>query len=315
MVLFALRFLDGRGPANWVVAAGFGVVALLVKITTGGFYLLPILLWRGTDGRFGFRRPSIWVLVIGITLAGLGWSSHAQGVRAEQPAAAFLALQNQLGWFFGTLGEHFDPGRWRYVLVAVLSLTGSGIIGWAPLAVSRSRSHPQSAFVISLLAVTAIVPLLLFNLYSVHDYYWIAVAPGIAIAVGLGVEWIVQRGRTRRARRIGVALAGAWVATLIGLAGTWTLMYGEPVEQPRAFQIAGFIRDHSAPDDWVVVSGLDWNTTFLYYARRAGLAMPEPDIGLQDTSAIDFAAILRDPVYGPFITCDIDGTCAVTERP
>ncbi|MEO8247302.1 MAG: glycosyltransferase family 39 protein, partial [Chloroflexota bacterium] len=315
MVIFALRFMDGRGSANWGLAAAFGVIAVLVKITTGGFYLVPILLWRGMDRRFGFQRPSIWVLAAGVTVVALGWSSYAQGVRAEQPAAAFLALQNQLGWFFGTLGEHFDMDRWRYILVAILSLTGSGVIGWAPLAVSQSRAHAQRPFLLSLLIVTVTVPLLLFNLYSVHDYYWIAVAPGIAIAVGLGVEWILERGRTRRARRIGVALAGAWLATLVGLAGTWTIIYGEPVEQPRAFHIAEFIRDHSAEDDWVVVNGLDWNTTFLYYARRMGLAVPEPNAALQDASRIDFASIFSDPIYGPFITCDIEGSCAVTERP
>ena len=32
----------------------------------------------------------------------------------------------------------------------------------------------------------------------------------------------------------------------------------------------------------VVLTGLDWNTTFLYYARRQGLAVPSGDEELQD---------------------------------
>ena len=87
-------------------------------------------------------------------------------------------------------------------------------------------------------------------------------------------------------------------------------------------QIADFVRKNSAPDDWVVLRGWGWNSTFLYYARRQGLAVPESDpnlargeFGTQDISEIDFDAILADPIFGPFITCDHDGRCEVEERP
>lgn len=85
-------------------------------------------------------------------------------------------------------------------------------------------------------------------------------------------------------------------------------------------QIAWFIREHSAPDDWVVVKGWGWNSTFLYYARRQGLALPEPDptlvsrgFGSQDLSDIDFEALLADPVFGPVIYCDRQANCVVED--
>ena len=315
MVVFGLRYMDGRGRSSWAAAAVLGSVGILVKITTAGLYLLPLLLWRGADRRWGFQRPSMWVMLVAVVAVGLAWSSHAQAVRAEQPAASFLAFQNQVGWFFGTLEQRLDPDRWRFILVALLSITGSGVIGWAPLAYRQSRTHAQAPFLLALLVLPLAVPLVLFNLFSDHDYYWIAVAPAVAVAIGLGVNWIAERARTRRARRIAVALTGAWLATLVGLAGTWTMMYGQPVEEPPAFRIAEFLREHSSPSDWVVLTGLDWNTTFLYYARRQGLAVPTGDGELQDVAAIDFATILADPRLGPFITCDIEGSCEVGERP
>ena len=315
MVVFALRYMDGRGSSSWVAAAVLGSVGILVKITTAGVYLVPLLLWRGADRRWGFQRPSVWVLLVAVVAIGLAWSAHAQAVRAEQPAASFLAFQNQIAWFFGTVAQRLDPDRWRFILVAVLSITGSGVVGWAVLAYRQSRQQAQAPFLLSLLALPVVVPLVLFNLFSEHDYYWIAVAPPVAVAVGLGVEWIAERIRTRRARRTAVVLVGAWLATIVGLSGTWTMMYGQPVEEARAFRIAGFLRDHSAPSDWVVLTGLDWNTTYLYYARRQGLAVPTGDDDLQDVAAIDFPTMLADPRLGPFIACDIEGSCEVSERP
>lgn len=87
-------------------------------------------------------------------------------------------------------------------------------------------------------------------------------------------------------------------------------------------QIADFVRDHSDSDDWVVLRGWGWNSTFFYYARRQGLAIPEPDpilesrnFGLQDISEIDFDAILADPIFGPFIHCDHEARCELEEGP
>jgi hypothetical protein len=111
-----------------------------------------------------------------------------------------------------------------------------------------------------------------------------------------------------------VALAGAWIATIIGLTGTWSIIYGEPVEEDRALRIADYVHDHSSPDDWIVLRGLGWNSTFMYYARRQGLAVPDAGT-LQDTSVIDFDRVTADPTYGPYITCDLTASCSVSDGP
>ena len=85
--------------------------------------------------------------------------------------------------------------------------------------------------------------------------------------------------------------------------------------------IAFFVRDNSDPDDWVVLRGWGWNSTFLYYARRQGLAVPEPAldggpiVGGQDLSEVDVDRILEDPIFGPFIHCDLDARCELEARP
>ena len=319
---FAIRWMDGGRPATWILATAGGMVGILAKITTGGFYLLPALLWRSPNGRWGFQRPSIWISVVASVAVGLAWSAWAQGVREETPASAFLSMENQFAWFFGSPEQRLDPRSWRVPLVALLTLTGFGIVLWAPLAVARARSSAQAPFLLGLHGLVAAVPLLLFNLYAIHDYYWAAVAPIIALGIGLGAEWLRAHHRQRWVRRAMVGLAGAWVATSIGTYGTWSVIYGTPAEEEGAMRIASFVRDHSRADDWVVLRGWGWNSTFFYYARRQGLAVPEPDptlvaggFGQQDISEIYVEAILADPVFGPFIRCDHAANCVLEDGP
>jgi hypothetical protein len=307
---FALRWMEEPNARHWALALVAGCVATLVKITTGGFYLLPALLLRTRQGRWGFQSPAAWALVAGAAAIGLAWSAHAQGVRAETPASAFLSLQNQPAWLFGTIAQRLDPGEWRLPLVAMLMLTGSGLVVWAPMAALQARRAAQSPFAIALLVVAAAMPLVMFNLYVVHDYYYAAIAPLIAIAIGFGVEWLITHRTRRWARRTMVGLAGAWVATIIGLFGSWSIIYGTPPEEERALRVSTFIAEHSDPDDWVIQRGMGWNPSFLYYARRQGIAVPDHD-GFQDTSIIDLEEILADPRLGPEIVCDVSGTCAV----
>lgn len=321
-LLFAIRWMEGGRPIHWFLATVGGLAGVLAKITTGGFYLLPALVWRSPDGRWGFQRSSIWLSVLASVVVGLAWSAWAQGVREETPASHFLSMENQLAWFFGSPEQRLNPLQWRVPLVALLTLSGFGLLLWGPLAVARARSSTQAPFILALLVLVIVVPLVLFNLYAIHDYYWAALSPVIALAVGLGAEWLRTHRRRRWVRRAMVGLAGAWVATAIGTFGTWSVIYGPPPEEAAALRIASFVRDHSQPADWVVLRGWGWNATFFYYARRQGLAVPEPDprlvaggFGQQDLSDIDFEAILDDPRFGPFIRCDHSARCALEEGP
>jgi hypothetical protein len=317
---FAIRWMDDHRALAWLAAGVLGLLGILAKITTGGFMLLPALLWRSRSGRWGFQQPSVWALIVVAVAVGIAWSAYAEGVREEQPAAIFLSMENQLEWFFGTPAERLTLGSWRVPLVSMLALTGCGIALWAPMAVARARGTRQRPFLLALLGLVALMPLVLFNLYAIHDYYWTAVAPMIAIGIGLGSEWLrahLERGWVRRAT---VGLAGAWIATIIGMAPTWTIIYGTPVEEAGAIQIADFIRDNSNADDWVVFRGYGWNSAFLYYARRQGLAVPGADVvlesgefGNQDLTDIDIERITSDPIFGPFIECDRLANCVVAD--
>jgi hypothetical protein len=311
-VLFALRWMDSGRAWEWLVALIGASCLLLVKVTTGPIFLAPALLWRSPSGRWGFQRPPLWVL-LGVAVGlGFAWARYASLVRLESPATAFLAMEASVAWFFGSIPQRLDPGEWRVPLVALLSLTGAGVAVWAVLAFRRAGEHPQRWFMLAQLGMIVLPVVILFNLYAEHDYYYAAVAPWVALAVGAGAEYLLRSRRTRTRNRLIVGLAGAWAATLIGMAGTWTLIYGTPRDEPQLMAAADFIRLNSDPDDWVAVQGTGWNSAFLYYAGRRGFADPTGDNLLQPGD-IDVDRILSDPVYGPFFHCDAVGRCTVSE--
>lgn len=312
-LLFTIRWMDGgHRLLNWTLALLGAVVLVLVKVTTGPIFLLPALIWRSASGEWGFRKPLLWLLLVFSVTIGMAWSLHADGVRASSPATEFLAAENSFDWFFGSLAQRMDVGWWRLPLVALLGLTGSGLLIWPFLSMRLANIHPQRTFLIGLMVAIVAPVVILFNLYVWHGYYFAAVAPFVALAIGMGAQYLFGMPRSRTRGRLIVGLTGAWIATFIGMSGSWTLIYGTPREEAQAFESAAFIRDHSSPDDWVVIEGLGWNSTFLYYAHRRGFADPG-DYNPWQTSDVDVGEIVSDPVYGPFFTCQPDGACTVSE--
>ena len=307
----AIRWLEDARAWSWWLALLVGAIAMVVKITTALIYLPLVFAWRSSSGEWGFRRRSMWLLVGASFVIGLAWNGYADTVRLANPGTEFLAAQNQAEWFFGSVAQRLNLGNWRTPILVFLSLTGFGVVAWGILAVRFARRHAQRAFLLLALAASVLPVLVLFNLYARHEYYYAAIAPLLALAIGMGAQEVLRIVRPHLRRDLVVGLAGAWLATLIGLGGSWTVIYGTPREEARILAAARFIRDNSTPEDWVVIEGFGWNSTFLYYARRQGYAVPGSD-NLLGPGELDLETILADPIYGPFFTCSADGSCQVS---
>jgi len=312
-MLFATRWMDRGRLADWLLALAGGLLVALVKITTAPIFLLPVLAWRMSSGRLAFRSVGVWSLIAAASAVGLAWSQYADSVRAANPATAFLAAQNSVDWFFGSVLQRLDPSAWRVPLAVMLALTGSGLVVWGVAATQFAHRHPhQRGFLVGVLLSIVVPPVVLFNLYSAHDYYYAALAPPVALAIGMGAQRLLLRPRSRHRRLMLVGLIGAWLATIVGMTSTWSVIYGTPREEARLRETVRFIREHSEPDDWIVIEGLGWNSAFLYYAHRRGFADPGSENLLQP-GELDTDAILSDPIYGPFFTCDSQGNCSVSD--
>ena len=108
-LLTGIRWLDGRRTSDYAMAMTAGVLAMLVKITTGAFYLLPLLLYRPRDKRTAILEWPALALVAIPAVAGRLWISYTDALKAATPAARFQMSGEMINFNFGTPQMRLDP--------------------------------------------------------------------------------------------------------------------------------------------------------------------------------------------------------------
>jgi Dolichyl-phosphate-mannose-protein mannosyltransferase len=281
MLWAGIVWRERLAPLVWVAAFGGALVAMLVKPTTGVFYVLPLIAYRTSreDPRrlIDFIRARLdlrLIVMVGIPVAlALLWTRYADGIKAANLLTAPYTSAGLSLWYFGTIAQRFDPEQW----IAIAKRVGGGILGitFAPLllcAINPALRSRQVLFWLGL-AGAAVLPLvILLNPYVVQDYYFVAVSPAWAAFLGLGAAWLWDRVVDRR------VLAGA-AAVAVALSAVLMADYVVPIYQPltdpfNVISTAEELTALSRPDDLVLVLGFEWAPSVHYYARRTGLAMP-----------------------------------------
>lgn len=244
-----LAWREDRRPSQWVCAVVAGCVAMAVKVTSGFFWLLPLLAYRPRrDARL--RDP--WLLgLLGIPLAaGLAWTGYADAVRAAGPGTSWMTSVALAPFLFGPPEQRLDAGVWAKILsTAGVWLVGPGLVGLLAAVPPTVRRGEQRIFWSALILAPFLSIAIFLNLYSVHDYYLAAATPAVAAALGLaaGSVW-------RGADVAFVALAAAFGVLLA--AGYLTLFV------PPVFALTVAVV-------WLCVVGFGWLA-----ARRARRAPP-----------------------------------------
>jgi hypothetical protein len=305
-LLAGMRWLDNRRPADLGLAFTAGALSMLVKITTGVFYLVPLLAYR-PGGRAAFGREWSGPALVAVSSAiGLLWVRHIDALKAASPATAFQTSAQMIYFNFGTPEMRLDPVVLAPIGAALLvGLTGAGLLAWLPMAIAYLRTLPQRWFVVVLLASTIVgAPLALTPLYSTQNYYPAAISPAVALLVGLGAAWGWER-RRELAGRVGlVAGIGLWIVTILLTRDYWTMSYQPVVDRDGSLDAAAFVRERTEPGDWVVIKGRGWDPTILYYAGRRGYMI---DARRDDSRTI--AELRADGRYDLFVSCPYEGSC------
>jgi 4-amino-4-deoxy-L-arabinose transferase-like glycosyltransferase len=279
-----IRWRETRRPMFAVLAVVLGTIAMLVKVTTAAFWVLPLLAYRTTASRArGFRGgllhpATVAVVVVPFVLETL-WNRHADNIKGAHPETAWLTSSALHRWNFGTLHQRLDPHVWLTILfrIELIDFAGIGIVllVLAALAVSRSG---QFLFWLAI-AGTVLLPILTFtNLYQAHDYYLIAVSPGLAALFGVGAGAAMARFEPVRERVAVLVLALVWAVGGLWLQHWyWGPIY-DRVSDPGGYRsLANELAAVTKPNDLVLTEGLDWNPAVFYYARRRGLMLRPAD--------------------------------------
>ena len=253
-VLEAMRWDRSGSRRHLAAAVALGAVAGLLKITTAAIWLAPALLF--------LRRSSRATIgVVGIAAcAGLAWTVYADGIKEASPATAFLTSSALREWNFGTLEQRLDPATWAS---SIGWLAGLGLLVFlAPLRSGRSR--------LSLWCVTtlALGPLVFTNLYAVHDYYWMAVAPAAAILIGLFATSVLEAVPVEWRRAWALGLAALFALSFVAYQ-RWLLPFSS-ADTTGVLAHAAQIAAETDPDDLLAITHDTWNPAILFYADRRG---------------------------------------------
>jgi len=265
------------------VAIAAGSVAMLIKAPTAVFWVLPF-------AALGFRRdpqgplhrhvrdPAAWALVLVPVALGLAWTAYADAVKIATPATAHLTSAALVTWNFGTPAQRLDPEVWITVAKRV-ALAGGWLLPLSGLLLITARRERQVLFW-AWVVTAAVLPILTFsNLYYVHDYYFAAISPALAMLVGGGFGSLVRLW-PRVALRATLAAVLLSTAAVLIARSYWLPMYAAVSDPEQILPRAAQIRNQTRPDDLVAINASAWNPALLYYADRWGTQVGDEVTGL-----------------------------------
>jgi hypothetical protein len=286
-----------RDPLTAIAATAVGALACMTKITTTAAYapaLIAVLLAfaarrseRAPRGEWRNPSSTAWiasVLVLPLA-AGISWTAWADHVKRAAPATAWLTSDRLASWNFGTLSQRMDLSNWVHIFHWIPEYMFPGLVAVTiPVGLVAAWRRGAIAGTVLLAAAGALLaPLTFFNLFSIHDYYLIAVTPLLAVLAGAGFMEVRALlpfpGRT-------VVLAA--LVVIAAERAPSRLRYRWYVQQNRQgefvapmMRVARKIEATTPPDRWVVIEGDDWSPRLLYWARRRGFMVrpPQTEIG------------------------------------
>ena len=306
-VLLALVFVNKFLATNQIVY-GIGTLvflslAALVKITTAiplSFFLILFLVLKSKNRILGKPVLISFLILILSLLPAVLWTLHADSIKSRNPWAEWLTSNNLRTWNFGTINSRFELSNLQ-AIGGRLWIIGGLILFWAFVYLLWKSRKDLRAWIITLGAFSPI--LVYFNLYVVHDYYFLAVCPFIFLACA----YLWENLDTTRKYLHKERFVGAIVLLTVVL--SWALQipqrnYLDILRMPRNAipELSQIISFHTKATDKILVVGCDWDPTVLYYADRYGIASPGKFGGVQ--SVLDFLATTPNRLdYSYLATC------------
>jgi 4-amino-4-deoxy-L-arabinose transferase-like glycosyltransferase len=310
----ALRQTGIRAGAAAIAAAVTGSLAGAIKVTTFvpfGAAAAVLCAWHLRSGTRGRTLPALALLMLLVPgLASMGWLRFTERTKAENALGArIVASQPYMREHnFGTLRDRLTFRNWFVPpATAIGGRTRHTILGSVivfALALAAAATKRQRAMQAALCLLLYALPIALFmRLHLDHVYYQYANGIFLIAAVGLGVvACLEQHGR----RWLGVALLAMAVVAMGGnyLGG----YYRDQIADVRGAEpLAVAIRQASAPQDVILLYGLDWSSEVPYRADRRAI-MDWENLGLDHPAMRSTVARLGPPGITVVAACGASRT-------
>ncbi|MGH7967972.1 MAG: glycosyltransferase family 39 protein, partial [Limisphaerales bacterium] len=267
-----------KGEMRWWLPTA--VVASLAAVSKVPFFMamglavgLVLLLDRERA-----RSARLWLLLMSIgivsALAFFAWTHYTNWL-AAQAEFPYVELRVEKSgalrsFFFGDLHYRLNPYNWGKGGWRVLNST-LGSLGLIVLPVAGLYSK-GSRVAKALLAGAFLTTLVFTQLVLVHSHYFLMVCPGVALLCAAGVKELEHLAPPAAIESyfytpcIALALALGSVQGLIG--SKIALNYDRyPAE------ICAIIRQHTKPDEKIIIFGGGWGGRELFSSGRKGLSV------------------------------------------
>lgn len=268
------RSVETRSVRWLLVAMLAGSGAGLVKVTTYILYLLPTGWWalrRLWDGRRNrrWRGDFIWMaLAVALPFAlTLWWLRFADATKALNPSAQFIREANMRDFNFGTWATRLSPELWRQQWIIITEQLSWGPVLGGGVLLALLTLRKRAADILRLLLWFSAVLVIFPVLYSRHEYYFVANAMLLLMALGLVLVGLAESGRPR------------WLVmlALLVFAGGQAYQYIDGYYgAQRGISSGGdgltrSLHGLTRPDEVLLITGQDWNSMTPYYAQRRAL--------------------------------------------
>ena len=247
--LAALRCWDDRenggGPARLAIGWALLATSLALKLTSA-YVFVPLFAlmrpWR--PWKVGFALAAI--------LPALLWYAHAADL-IRHAGGSRASADNGAIWLSVLVPTALLSPRTylmagRSVLVRAFTPIGFALAAWGLWRGERLARAWAAAALVALAVLAA-------KLH--HEYYWLLMAPPMALAAGRGLADLAARSRAAA----GVAALGFLVLSGVLSASTWRT----PTEWAALPEAAEAVRRHVPAGDWLVAP-----EALLYFADRRG---------------------------------------------
>ena len=296
-VLFALVYVLlffyylKKGKFIYVVTGVlFGVLAYLQKASTMFPYVVFLTLII-IDGMISIYRLStekqffkwlindvksklsgyicIVILAVVPVIPVVFWDRYADGIKSNGNCFYRSLLSDNLtNWYYGTIEQRLNLSEWSRILQFICSLCGGTMVLLILLATYIAVKEKKYLKIFLFAAVSCFsAPLILFNLYAIHSYYYIAITPVFSLLVGIALYEVVSAIWCRR------LLAGIFVTAIC----MW--VFQSPYIKDTYYSYDFFdrgiylIEQLTTDEDQIIYAEGDWNPRVFYTIERKGLML------------------------------------------
>jgi hypothetical protein len=274
------------GPNRWkdaILCGIFLTLAILQKSTT----VLPLLLfaavylWMVRRELLNVRLRSAivwkWVIAYVIPFAiGVIWVKYSDHVKMANAFGSFLTSSELIGWNFGTLAARHSEALWIGVIwYRVIGGNLAGHLGIL-LILSGFAFAPKRRLIIAAGVGLFLLFFMVFeHLLFLHEYYPFSNTAYLIFALAVATGGLVE-AKPRLAPLWALAFAGV-IAINLHAYFTGHLFAEEAQHFDDTHPVlatAKFVREHTSPEDPLLIYGDLWNSQLPYYGQRKAFVVP-----------------------------------------